>query len=65
MAIRIAKNTRTRVIANIAFAIGTKALLAILSIVLPTFPMIFAVLADVGVMLITIINSLLAGRGKN
>ncbi len=64
LAVRVANNTRKRVIANIAFAIGAKAIFAILSIALPNFPMIFAVLGDVGVMLITIINSLLAGRGK-
>lgn len=63
-AIAISKNARARVIANIAFAISAKAIIAILSIALTGFPMALAVLADVGVMLITVVNSLFAGRGR-
>lgn len=61
-AISIAKNTKKRVISNIVFAISAKLLIAVLNIVVPTFPMIIAVLADVGVMLIAILNALRAGR---
>ncbi|MBQ8545699.1 MAG: cadmium-translocating P-type ATPase [Clostridia bacterium] len=61
-AMSIAKNTKKRVITNIVFAISAKLLIAILNIVVPGFPMIIAVLADVGVMLIAILNALRAGR---
>ena len=63
-AIAISKNARRRVIGNIAFAISAKVIIAVLSIAITNFPMALAVLADVGVMLITVINSLFAGRGK-
>ena len=63
-AIAISKNARARVIGNIAFAIAAKAIIATLSIILPSFPMTVAVFADVGVMLITIINSLFSGKGR-
>lgn len=60
--VRIAKRTKKIVITNIVFAIGVKLLVAALNIAIPTFPMILAVLADVGVMLIAILNALRAGR---
>ena len=63
-AISIAKNTKRRVIGNIAFAIASKLTIALLSIILPNFPMTIAVLADVGVMLITIVNAIFSGRGR-
>lgn len=61
-AINIAKSTKKTIITNIAFAIGVKALIAILTLSLPTFPMALAVFADVGVLLITVLNALRAGR---
>ncbi|MBQ3018324.1 MAG: HAD-IC family P-type ATPase, partial [Clostridia bacterium] len=63
-AIEISKNAKKRAIGNIIFAISTKVIIGALSIALPFFPMTLAVFADVGVMLITIINSLFAGRGR-
>ncbi len=61
-AVKIAKNTKKRVTLNISFAIGIKALVAVLNIALPVFPMFLAVLADVGVMLIAVLNALRAGK---
>ena len=61
-AMSIAKNTKKRVITNIVFAISAKLLIAILNIAIPSFPMMIAVLADVGVMLIAILNALRSGR---
>ncbi|MBE6663882.1 MAG: heavy metal translocating P-type ATPase [Ruminococcaceae bacterium] len=61
-AIKIAKSTKRTIITNIALAIGIKALVAVLTLSLPSFPMALAVFADVGVMLITVLNALRAGR---
>lgn len=60
----IAKKTKKTVIANIILAIGIKALVAILNIVIPAFPMFLAVAADVGVMLVTILIALGAGKSS-
>lgn len=62
LAMEIAKDTKKRVISNIVFSISVKVLVAILNIVVPTFPMFVAVLADVGVMLIAVLNALRAGK---
>ncbi len=62
MAIKIAKSTKKTIITNIALAIGVKALVTILTLSLPMFPMALAVFADVGIMLITVLNALRAGR---
>ena len=58
----VARRTKRTVIANIAFALSVKVLVALLDILLPGFPLFLAVLADVGVMLLTVLNSLRAGR---
>lgn len=58
----IAKRTKKTVITNIVLAISIKAIVAILNIVIPSFPMFIAVLADVGVMLTTILIALRAGK---
>lgn len=60
----IAKRTKRTVIGNIIFAISIKALVAILDILIPAFPMFLAVLADVGVMLVTILIALGAGKSS-
>ncbi len=62
LVVKTAKKAKKIVITNIAFAIGVKLLVAALNIAVPTFPMFFAVLADVGVMLIAILNALRAGK---
>lgn len=62
LAMSIAKNTKKRVLGNIIFAISIKALVAILDIVVPGFPMFVAMLADVGVMLVAVLNALYAGK---
>lgn len=61
--VKIARKTKKIVITNIVFAILVKVVVAALNIAIPSFPMFFAVLADVGVMLIAILNALRAGRG--
>ena len=61
-AIGIAKSTKKTIITNISLAIVIKALVAILTLSLPGFPMALAVFADVGVLLITVLNALRAGR---
>ena len=61
LAINIAKKTKKTAIANIIFSIGLKALLLVLNILVP-LPMWVAVLGDVGIMLIAILNALRAGK---
>ena len=61
-AVKIAKNTKGTIIANVAFAIAAKLTIGLLCILLPSFPMALAVIADVGIMLVTLINSLNAGK---
>jgi Cd2+/Zn2+-exporting ATPase len=62
-AIKIAKKTHRRAVFNIAFSLIVKvAVLALLSIPFFNFKMMYAVLADVGLLIFTIINALLAGR---
>jgi soluble P-type ATPase len=60
----IAKRTKRTVIGNIIFAISIKALVAVLDILIPAFPMFLAVLADVGVILVTILIALGAGKSS-
>jgi Cd2+/Zn2+-exporting ATPase len=62
LALGISRNVKKRVITNIALAISVKAIFAILNIVVPSFPMSLAVFADVGVLLITILSALNAGK---
>lgn len=61
LAIEIAKKTKKTAIANIVFSIGLKALLLVLNLLIP-LPMWVAVLGDVGIMLIAILNALRAGK---
>ena len=62
-AIKIAKKTHRRAVFNIVFSLVVKvAVLALLSIPFFNFKMMYAVLADVGLLIFTIINALLAGR---
>lgn len=61
-AVKIAKNTKATIITNVIFAIAAKLTLGILCLLLPSFPMALAVIGDVGIMLITLINSLNAGK---
>ncbi len=55
---RIAKGTRKLVIENIVGSLIVKAAIMVLSVALPTFPLIAAVVADVGVMLIAVLNAM-------
>ena len=59
--IRIARRTRRIATENIVFAIGTKALVMILS-VLSSVPLWAAVFADVGVCMICVLNTLRINR---
>ena len=61
LAIEIAKNAKKTAIFNIVFSISVKVLLLVLSVFV-NMPMLVAVLADVGIMLIAVLNSLRAGR---
>ena len=61
LAIKIAKNTKRTVITNIIGAISLKALLLVLNLFIP-LPMWVAVLGDVGIMLVAILNALRAGK---
>ncbi|MBR2024863.1 MAG: cadmium-translocating P-type ATPase [Clostridia bacterium] len=62
-AIKIAKKTHRTAVFNIAISLIVKiAVLVLLSIPLIQFKMMYAVLADVGLLIFTIINALLAGR---
>ena len=61
LAIKIAKKTKKTAITNIVMSIALKALLLALNFVLP-LPMWVAVLGDVGIMLIAILNALRAGK---
>ncbi len=63
-AVKIARNTKGAIIANVIFAIAAKLTIGALCVLLPSFPMALAVIGDVGVMLITLINALNAGKIK-
>jgi len=60
-AVRIARRTRRIAMENIVFAIGTKALVMLLS-VLTRVPLWIAVFADVGVCMICVLNTLRINR---
>lgn len=60
-AIRIARKTKRVVLENIIFAIGAKVALLVLSTI-GILPLYGAVLGDVGVLIIAILNSIRAGR---
>lgn len=55
---RIAKGTRRLVIENIAGSLVVKVAIMALSVALPAFPLLAAIAADVGVMLIAVLNAL-------
>lgn len=55
---KIAKGTRRIVFENIVGSIVIKLAIMCLSIAIPTFPLIVAVVADVGVMLVAILNAM-------
>ena len=55
---RIAKGTRRLVIENIAGSLIVKDAIMALSVALPAFPLLAAIAADVGVMLIAVLNAL-------
>lgn len=55
---RIAKGTKRIVIQNIAGSLLIKAVIMALDIAIPSFPLIVSVVADVGVMLLAVLNSL-------
>lgn len=58
-AIKLAKRTKFIVLYNIAFSLAVKLVLMLLGIFAPALPLWAAVLGDVGVMLIAVLNSLL------
>ncbi len=55
---KIARGTRRIVKQNIVFSIVVKVAIMVLSVALPTFPLIISVIADVGVMLLAVLNSM-------
>lgn len=55
---RVAKRTRTIVFENIAGSLVIKLAIMVLGVTLPAFPLIAAVIADVGVMLIAVLNAM-------
>ena len=62
-AIRISKKTKRIVIQNIVFSLGVKVLVMLLAILLEV-PMYLAIIADVGVAMIAVLNSLRIMYGK-
>ncbi len=63
-AVRIARGTRSIVFQNIIGSLAIKLAIMVFSVALPSFPLIVAVLGDVGVMLLAIANSLRTGLIK-
>lgn len=55
---KIAKRTRSIVKQNIVCSLLVKAVIMILDIAIPTFPLIVSVIADVGVMLAAVLNAM-------
>ena len=55
---RVAKGTRSIVMQNIVGSLLVKAAIMALSIAIPSFPLIVAIFADVGVMLLAVLNAL-------
>ena len=56
-AIRIAKKTKHRAVFNIVIALAIKLTIMVLSVFLPGFPLLAAVLADTGLTVLLVINS--------
>jgi Cd2+/Zn2+-exporting ATPase len=63
-AVKIAKMTRTRAIVNVAVALVVKLAIMVLAIVIPSFPLLIAVLADTGLTALLIVNSVLLLSAK-
>jgi len=63
-AIRIAKKTKRRAIFNIVIALAIKLTIMALSAFLPGFPLLAAVLADTGLTVLLVINSVSLLRSK-
>lgn len=61
MSIKIARRVKRVVLENIVFAIAAKAALLVLSVI-GILPLFGAVLGDVGILILTVINSARAGR---
>lgn len=55
---RVAKGTRAIVMQNIVGSLVVKAAIMALSVAIPSFPLIVAIFADVGVMLLAVLNAL-------
>jgi len=58
-AIKIAKKTKAKAVTNIVVALVVKLAIMMLSIFLPGFPLLAAVLADTGLTVLLVVNSLL------
>jgi Cd2+/Zn2+-exporting ATPase len=61
---KIAKKTRVIVFENIIGSLLVKFAIMALSVALPSFPMIVAIFADVGVMLLAVLNAMRTGLIK-
>ena len=57
-ALKIAKATRNRAIFNVVFSLFVKFGVALCSILIPSFPLMLAVLADTGVTLLMVASSI-------
>lgn len=56
-AVKIAKSTRTKAVMNVAVALIVKLSVMILAILIPSFPLWIAVLADTGLTMLLVVNS--------
>ena len=61
---KIAKGTRRIVVENIAGSLAVKAAIMALSIAITPFPLIISIIADVGVMLVAVLNAMRTGLIK-
>lgn len=55
---KIAKKTRRRVTENIIGSLLVKAAIMVCSVAIPSFPLIISIIADVGVMLVAVLNAM-------
>ncbi len=55
---KIAKGTRRIVMQNIIGSLLVKAVIMVLDVVIPGFPLFVSVIADVGVMLVAVLNAM-------
>ncbi len=63
-AVKAARKTRNKAIANIVAALVVKAVFLVLSVAIANFPLYIAVLADTGLTAILVVNALLLLRAK-